>query len=129
LRKLAAGEITTNNNASMSLARGMSCEAAFIVNAPLDTTYRALLGYNPVRHPELETFQHHVFRDEKDAAFDKLRLDPKVSASAATIRAMGDAGEFQLAKREGPLPKTRSADAAQQFLTGILRDRWAKFSR
>src|SRR5262249_2810349 len=35
-----------------------------------------------------------------------------------------------LAKREVPqMPRTRTAEAAQQFLSGILRERWMRFSK
>ena len=130
LHELASGKIATSSNASMNLARGMSCQAVFIVNAPLDTTHAALLKFNPIRHPELEVFQHHVFHDEKDSGFDRLLLNPKVSASAALIRSMDDTSAIQLAKREVPLmPRTRTAEAAQQFLAGILHERWNRFSK
>ena len=130
LQELATGKIATASNASMSLARGMSCQAVFLVNAPLETTHAKLLKFNPVRHPELEVFQHHVFHDDKDSGFDKLVLNPKDKPTAALIRSIGDASEIQLSKREAPLmPRTHTADAAQQFLSGILHDRWNRFSK
>ena len=130
LHDLAAGKIATGANASMSLDRGMSCQAVFVVNAPLETTHAALLKFNSTRHPDLEVFQHHVFQGEKDSGFDRLLLNPKASASAALIRSMGDAGAIQLAKREAPLmPRTHTAEAAQQFLSGILHERWSRFSK
>ena len=130
LRDLAKGKIATSTNASMNLERGMSCQAVFVVNAPLETTNQALLKFNSTRHPELEVFQHHVFQGEKDSGFDRLLLNPNDSASSALIRSMGDAGAIQLAAREIPqMPRTRSADAAQQFLSGILRDRWNRCSK
>ena len=108
----------------------MSCQAVFMVNAPVETTHQALLKFNSTRHPELEVFQHHVFQGENDSGFDRLLLNPKDSASAALIRSMGDAGAIQLAAREIlQMPRTRTADAAQQFLSGILRDRWNRFSK
>ena len=130
LRELARGKIATSTNASMNLDRGMSCQAVFVVNAPLETTHQALLKFNSTRHPELEVFQHHVFHGEKDSGFDRLLVNPKHSASAALIRTMGDAGAIQLATRELPLvPRTRTADTAMQFLSGILRERWNGFSK
>ena len=130
LHELATGKIATSSNASMSLARGMSCQAVFLVNAPLETTHQTLLKFNSTKHAELEVFQHHVFQGEKDSAFDKLQLNPKISASAALIRSLGDASAIQLSKREVPLmPKQRTAETAQPFLTGILHDRWARFSK
>jgi len=130
LRDLAKGKIATSTNASMSLDRGMSCQAVFVVNAPLETTHQALLKFNSTRHPELEIFQHHVFHDEKDSGFDKLLLNQRHSATTTLIRSMGDAGAIQLATREIPLlPRTRTSDAAQQFLSGILRERWNRFSK
>jgi hypothetical protein len=130
LRDLAGGKIATASNASMNLARGMSCQAVFVVNAPLETTHAALLKFNATKHGELEVFQHHVFHDEKDWGFDKLLLNPKDKASAALIRSMGDASAIQLSKREVPqMPRTRTAEAAQQFLAGILRERWTRFSK
>ena len=130
LRELATGKIATSANASMNLDRGMSCQAVFVVDAPLETTRRTLLKFNSTKHPELEVFQHHVFQGEKDSAFDRLQLNPKVSASAALIRSVGDASAIQLSKREVPLmPRTQSAEVAQQFLAGILQARWTRFSR
>ena len=130
LGELAKGNIATSANASMNLDRGMACQAVFVVNAPLETTHQTLLKFNSVKHPELEVFQHHVFHAEKDSGFDKLQLNPKHSAGAALIRSMGDAGAIQVSKREIPLmPRTHTAEAAQLFLSGILHDRWARFSK
>jgi hypothetical protein len=130
LHELSKGKIATSTNASMNLARGMSCQAVFVVNAPLETTWQALLKFNATRHAELEVFQHHVFHGESDSGFDKLLLNPKVSAGAATIRSMGDASAIQLAKGEVALmPKQRTAEAAQQFLSTVLRGRWSRFSK
>ena len=130
LPELATGKIATSSNASMNLARGMSCQAVFLVNAPLETTHQTLLKFNSTKHAELEVFQHHVFQGEKDSAFDKLQLNPKVSASAALIRSMGDSSAIQLSKREVPqMPKQRTAETAQPFLAGILHDRWNRFSK
>ena len=130
LRELATGKIVTSNNASMNLARGMSCQAVFIVTAPIETTHATLLKFNSIKHPELEVFQHHVFHDEKDASFDKLVLNPRDKATSALIRSMGDASAIQLSKTEAPLmPRIRNAEAAQPFLTGILQARWTRFSK
>ena len=130
LGELATGKIATSKNASMSIARGMSCQAVFVVNAPLETTHSTLLKFNSVMHSELEVYQHHVFHDEKDCGFEKLVLNPKDSATAKLIRSMGDASGIQLSKSEVPLmPSTRTAGAAQQFLSGMLRERWNRFSK
>ncbi len=130
LHDLAKGKIATHTNASMNLARGMSTQAVFLVNAPMENTCQALLKFNASRHPELDVSQHHVFHGEGDSGFDKLQLNPKVSAAAATIRAMGDASALQLAKGEVALmPRQRTAEAAQQFLAGVLRARWTRFSK
>ena len=128
LRELATGKIATSSNASMSLARGMSSQAVFVVNAPLDTTHSTLLNFNSVKHQELEVFQHHVFHDEKDAGFDRLVLNPKDKATSALIRSMGDPSAIQLSKTEVPLmPRTRTAEAAQPFLASVLQSRLTRF--
>ena len=130
VRELATGKIVTSSNASMNLARGMSCQSVFVVKAPMETSHATLLKFNSVKHPELEVFQHQVFQNEKDAGFDRLVLNPKDKPTAALIRSMGDAGAIQLSKTEVPLmPRTRTADAAQQFLVGILHNRWTRFSK
>ncbi len=130
LAELSSGKIVTSFNSSMSLARGMSCQAAYLVNAPLEITHGAMLKFNSTRHHELDVFQHHVFHDEKDCGFEKLLIDPRSSPVSALIRSMGDPGAIQLAKREIPLmPHTRTAAATQTFLIGILRDRWTSFSK
>jgi len=130
LRELAAGKISTSSNASMDLDRGMSCQAVFLVNAPVATTFQALMKFNPTRHPDLDVSQHHVFSGEQDSGFDKLRVDAKAAASAALIRGLRDASVLQLAKREVALiPKESTAEAAQRFLSGILSERWTRFSK
>ncbi len=130
LRDLATGKIVTSNNASMTLARGMSCQAVFLVNAPLEKTHTTLLTFNSVKHSEFEVFQHHVFHDEKDASFEKLVLNPKDKATSALIRSMGDPSAIQLSKAEAPLmPRAKTADAAQPFLAGVLQARWTRFSK
>ncbi len=130
LPDLATGKIVTSFNAAMSLARGMSCQAAYLVNAPIETTHGVMMKFNSTRHPELEVFQHHTFHDDRDAGFDKLLVDPRSSPAAALIRSMGDPGAIQLARREIPLmPRARTAAAAQAFLTGILRERWTRFAK
>ena len=130
LHELSMGKIATSTNASMNLTRGMSCQAVFLVNAPLETTWQTLMKFNATRHPELEVSQHQSFHGESDSGFDKLRLNPKVSAAAATIRSLGDAGAIQLAKGEVALiPKQRTAEATQQFLASVLRGRWNRFSK
>lgn len=130
LRGLATGKILTSSNTSMNLDRGLSSQALFIVNAPVESTFQSLLRFNATRHSELSVFQHHVFQSEPNSGFDKLHLDPKVPASAALIRAMGDASKIQLSKRELPLmPKERTAEAAQRFFSDILKERWSRFAQ
>jgi len=129
-RELAAGKIATSRNASMKLDRGMSCQAVFVVNAPVETTLRSLLKFNATRHSELSVFQHHVFQGEQDSAFDQLRMDPKAAATAALLRNMDDSNVLQLSNKELPLmPKEHTAEAAQRFLSGILKERWIRLSR
>jgi hypothetical protein len=130
LRDLSTGKIATSSNASMSLDRGMGCQAVYLVNAPIETTHSTLLHFNSIQHPELEVFQHHVFHGEQDSGFDKLFLNPKNSPVTSLLRTIGDTGGIQLAKRELPLlPRTRNIGTIQPFLTGILRDRWTRFAK
>lgn len=129
LRDLANGKIATSANAAMNLPRGMSCEAVYVVKAPLDVTHAALLRFNSTKHPELEVYQHHVFQGETDASFENLQLNPKDKPTSALIGTMGSPGEIQLSKQEAALmPRTRTADATQAFLSGVMRDRWRRFS-
>jgi hypothetical protein len=130
LDELAKGKIYTESNASMNLDRGMSCQAVFIVNAPVETTLQTLLKFNATRYSELSVFQHQVFQGEKDSGFDKLQLDPKIPASAALIRAMGDSSVIQLSTREvAQMPKDQTAEAAVEFLSGVIKERWTRFAQ
>ena len=128
LHDLAKGKIATSTNAGMKLDRGLSVQAIYLIAAPVETATQALLAFDSSKHPELGTVQHHRFDTEKDAAFDTLRLDPKVSACSALIRATRDPKKIQMSRDEtARLPKNPSAESARQFLVSNLQQRWTSF--
>ena len=128
LHDLAKGKIATAVNAAMTLDRGLSVQAIYLVQAPIETATQALLAFDSSKHPELGTIQHHVFQDEKDADFDKLRLDPKVAASAGLVRATRDPKRIQMSRDEAArIPREHTTEAARLFLVSILQQRWSRF--
>lgn len=128
LQTLASGKIVTTTNASMNLDRGISAQAIYVINAPVEVAEQTLLAFDSSKHPELGTIQHHRFRDEKDAAFDTLRLDANIAACAILLRNARDPGEFQMARDEmARIPKDRTTEGIRQFLISILRQRWTRF--
>lgn len=130
LHELAKGRIATSTNTGMNLDRGLSVQAIYLIHAPIEAATQALLAFDSSKHPELGTIQHHTFQDEKDAAFDTLRLDAKVAASASLVRAARDPKRLQMSRDEAArIPKDRTAEGARQFLASILQQRWTRFSQ
>jgi hypothetical protein len=130
LHELATGRIVTATNASMSLDRGISAQAIYLVKAPIEVAMRTLLSFDSSKHPELGTIQHHRFHDEKDAAFDRLQLDPKNAPCATLIRSVHDPRKIQMSREEAArIPPSQTPDGARQFLASILRQRWTEFSQ
>jgi len=112
----------------MGLDRGISAQAIYLINAPLDATTRTLLAFDSSRHPELGTLQHHIFQDQTGAEFDKLRLDTRQSACASLAEAARDARRIQLSRAEAAhIPRDRSPDSVRRFLSSILQQRWIAF--
>ena len=128
LHDLAKGKIATSTNAGMGLDRGLSAQAIYLVAVPVEAAAQALLAFDSSRHPELGTMQHHIFLSEKDADFDKLRLDTKEKACASLVRSVHDPKRIQMSRDEAArIPKERSTEAARQFLVSILQQRWSQF--
>lgn len=128
LHDLGKGRIATATNAGMKLDRGLSVQAIYLIAAPIETATQALLAFDSSRHPELGTIQHHRFESEKDAAFDTLRLDPKVAACSSLIRATRDPKKMQMSRDEAArLPKNPATESARQFLISNLQQRWSRF--
>ncbi|MEQ1850256.1 MAG: hypothetical protein ABMA01_01565 [Chthoniobacteraceae bacterium] len=128
LHILAGGKIVTTTNASMNLDRGISAQAIYLVNVPVEVAEQTLLAFDSSKHPELGTIQHHRFHDEKDAAFETLRLDANIAACAVLLRSARDPKQFQMARDEvARIPGDQTAESIRQFLVSILRQRWTRF--
>ena len=127
LAKLAKGKVVTEGNSSMNFARGISVQAVYVVAAPLDVASRVLLASDPTKHKELEVYQHRQFQNEREAEFDKLKLDPKLSAVRNLLEALKTRDGLHLSSDESArLPKAATPDDAQRFFAGILRERWGR---
>jgi hypothetical protein len=125
LEKLSGGRVEAQCNASMRFARGLSGEAACLVDAPIDVAARVVLGSDPTKHPELNVYQFCSFRDEQQAAFDSLKLDPKIGPVKNLLQSMSKPAALQLSKDEvAKVPKGASPEDAARFFSGVLRGRW-----
>ena len=125
VQELSAGKIVTSANASMSMARGLSAQAAYVVSGPVDRAMQVLLAFDPTKHKGLDGIQHHLFKNETEAGFEKLTLDPGNSAVKALLKAVQDRSGLQLSKDEtARLPGAAGAPAVRDFLSANLRQRW-----
>jgi hypothetical protein len=75
LTKLTNGEVLASKGPAMSSSRGLSVETAYIVKAPVKTTYALQARWNPTGHPELKvTFPE----EEAQAIFKILRRSDRI---------------------------------------------------
>ena len=126
LGKLASGKPVVQCNASMSFARGLSGQTMAVVRVPVDTALRAMLECDPATHPELETYQYHMFRTESEASFERLSFTGKNSAMRHLLAGMSKGDDLQLTAAErSQLPRSNSPEEAQQFFAAVLRSRWS----
>src|SRR5260370_2946800 len=56
LAKLANGDVLASKGPAMSYSRGISVASAYIVQAPVKTTFALQQQWNPILHPEFEVF-------------------------------------------------------------------------
>jgi hypothetical protein len=125
IESLGTGKVVSQCNTSMEFARGLSAQAAYLVAAPLDVTTRVLLNSDPTKHAELDIYQHCRFQNERDAAFETLKLDPQNKSVRQLLASMRQNRDLQLSRAEVlKLPKSAARGEAQQFWTGVLRERW-----
>src|SRR4030095_2063432 len=116
LTKLAHGRIETECNASMKFARGISTQAAFVVDAPIEVVVRTLLSSDPLRQKDSDVYQHRYFHDESDAHFDHLQLDPKFPAVQRLLADLRKGRDLQLSREAyGRLPRDGSLANAPQI--------------
>jgi hypothetical protein len=126
--ELSAGKIATATNASMSLDRGLSAQAAYVVNGPIEDVAQTLLTFDPSKHSDLSSYQHRSFQGERDADFNKLELDQRIAAVGALCKLIWAGKGLQLSKDETDrVPSASSPEAAKEFLAGVLRQRWSQF--
>lgn len=124
LRALATGTAVTACNTGMKAPRGISAQAAFLVAVPVEKTMNTLLTADPTKRPELEVYENHFFRDETDAAFEKLKLDPSIAPVRRLLEAMSKRNALQLSPgEEARLPAARTSEA-RLFWISVLRERW-----
>jgi hypothetical protein len=105
LAKLANGDVLASKGPAMSYSRGISVESAYIVKAPVKTTFALQQQWNPIRHPELKVFAQGECSG-KGSPNDYQNLASVRSNSAvknfvdATLKLPGDASKFQLSGAE-----------------------------
>ena len=111
----------------MKFARGISTQAAFVVDAPVETVVRTLLSSDPLRLKDSEIYQHRYLHDESDAHFGQLQLDPKIAAVKRLLDALRKGKDLQLSPEEHDrLPRNGSIEKAQEFCAEVLRQRWRR---
>lgn len=105
LNKLAGGDVLASKGPTMSFARGMSVETAYVVRAPVKTTVSLQQQWSPLRHPELKVYAQADFSGRGGAAdFQGLasaRSNSSVKAFVdATLKLPQDASKLQLSSAE-----------------------------
>jgi hypothetical protein len=143
LNKLAAGDVLGSKGPTMSFARGLSVQSAYIVRAPVKATVSMQQQWNPVRHPELKVYAQGDYSGKPNPADFQGLASARASSSIkafvdGTLRLPGDASKLQLSNAEakaftgggsaeGTLPagvlafwSKVLADRAQSFASGGL---------
>jgi hypothetical protein len=105
LGKMAGGNVLASKGPSMSLARGLSVESAYVVRAPVKTTVALQQKWDPTRHPELRIYiQGDVSGRGNPGDFQGLasvRSNSSVKAFVdATLKLPQDAAKFELSNSE-----------------------------
>ena len=105
LTKLTNGEVLASKGPAMSSSRGLSVETAYIVKAPVKTTYGLQTRWNPTGHPELKVFaQGDVSGRGSPSDFQNLasvRSNSSIKNFVdATLKLPGDAAKLQLSNAE-----------------------------
>ena len=130
VEKLGHGKIATECNGSMGFARGISAQAAFVVNATPEGAVRTLLTSDPTRRPEEETYQRPLFHHEGEAGFAKVKLDPKIPAVRRLLEAMRKREGLHLSREEiAQLPQGDGIEDAQRFWAETMRQRWTQWTQ
>jgi hypothetical protein len=105
LGKMAGGEVLASKGRTMSFARGLSVESAYVFRAPVKTTVALQQQWNPTRHPELKIYvQGDVSGKGNTGDFQGLasvRSNSSVKAFVdATLKLPQDAAKLQLSNSE-----------------------------
>jgi hypothetical protein len=139
LGKLAGGDVLATKGPTMSFARGLSVQSAYVVRAPLKTTLALQQQWNPTRHPELKVYlQGDVSGRGNPGDFQGLasaRSNSSVKAFVeATQRLPQDAAKLQLSNSETRMfSPGGSGDGAMPasvvtFWSKVLAERAQSFS-
>jgi len=105
LTKLANGEVLASKGPAMSSSRGLSIETAYLVKAPVKTTYALQQRWDPTRHPELKVFAQGEFSGRGSPGDFQNLASVRSNASIknfvdATLKLPGDASKLQLSNAE-----------------------------
>ncbi|MBV8378783.1 MAG: hypothetical protein JO279_17445 [Verrucomicrobia bacterium] len=105
LNKLAGGDVLASRGPTMSFARGLSVQAAYVVRAPVKTVVSLQRQWDPLRHPELKIYAQGDFSGRGNpadfAGLASVRQNSSVKAFVdATLRLPQDASKLQLSNAE-----------------------------
>jgi hypothetical protein len=139
LNKLASGDVLGSRGPTMSFARGLSVESAYVVRAPVKTTVGFQQQWKPVRHPELKIYAQGDFSGRGSPGDFQGLASARSSSSVkafvdATLKLPQDASKLQLSNAEakmfapggggdGTMPASVVA-----FWSKVLADRAQSFS-
>jgi hypothetical protein len=139
LNKLAGGDVLAAKGPTMSFARGLSVESAYVVRAPVKTTVSLQQQWNPTRHPELKVYAQGDFSGRASPAefqgLASVRSNSSVKAFVdATLKLPQDASKLQLSNAEAKaFAAGGSSDGAMPasvvaFWSKVLADRAQSFA-
>jgi hypothetical protein len=105
LNKLAGGDVLASKGPTMSFARGLSVETAYVVRAPVKTTVSLQQQWNPLRHPELKIYAQADFSGRGSPGdfqgLSSVRPNSSVKAFVdTTLKLPQSASKLQLSNAE-----------------------------
>jgi hypothetical protein len=121
LASLEKGEISIARRPLAGAPEVMRVEAVFHLGLPPEQAARALEGWNPSRHPELEVLSH---QGTPSALADTLNQSPEGKSLLAQSR---DPAPFQSSKAEAQALKAGAEEQPAETLKQFLANRAALF--
>ena len=130
----------TARGPELSVARDLSVQCCYIVQAPLQKVAGLDTHWDVMRHPELKVYLHTDLRDKPGLAdFERIAKAPSNSAvssfAAATEKLNPDQPQLQMSKEEAKLfakpaaasPKGQMSEAVAKFWSNLLYQRTQRY--